>query len=181
MEKRKINAVVSLLTTILLLVHAIFLSIHMLSGGRTAKPAGFLGWILMGLVLAHALISMDLLLSAHAETENRKGKIYPKMNVSTIVQRVSGILMVPATALHVAGATGMMTPPPLVHVIVPPLFFAIVLSHIAVSTSKAFITLGIGNAKFIKVVDIVMKVICGATLIAGVIGIYLRTFGEVAV
>ena len=61
------------------------------------------------------------------------------------------------------------------------LFFTIVLTHIAISTGKAFITLGIGNAKFIKVVDIVMKVICGATLIAGVIGIYLRTFGEAAV
>ena len=180
MKKRKINAAVSLLTTVMLLVHAVFLSVWMLSGGRTVKPAGFVGWILMGLMLAHALISIDLALSAHAETENRKGKKYPKMNASTIIQRVSGVLMVPAAGLHIAGTTGAMVPPPIVHVVVPPLFFAIVLTHIAVSTSKAFITLGIGNAKFIKVVDIVMKVICGATLIAGVIGIYLRTFGEVA-
>ena len=181
MKKRKINAAVSLLTTIFLLAHAICLSIYMLSGESTAKPSGLIGWILMGLMLAHALISIDLALSAHGETENRKGKKYPKMNVSTIIQRASGMLMVPATALHIAGATGAMVPPPIVHVIVPPLFFSMVLTHIAVSTGKAFITLGIGNAKFIKVVDIVMKVICGATLIAGVIGIYLRTFGEAAV
>ena len=181
MQKRKINAVVSLLTTIMLLAHAILLSVWMLSGGRTVKPAGFMGWILMGLVLAHALISIDLALSAHAETGKHKGKNYPKMNVSTIVQRVSGVLMLPATGLHIAGTMGAMVPSPAVHVIVPPLFFTIVLAHIAVSTSKAFITLGIGNAKFIKVVDIVMKVICGATLIAGVVGIYLWTFGEVAV
>lgn len=181
MKKRKLNAAVSLLTTVMLLIHAIVLSVHMLSGGRSVKPAGMIGWITMGLMLLHALISIDLALSAHAETETRKGKSYPKMNISTIIQRASGVLMVPTAALHIAGATGLMVPPPAVHVIVPPLFFAIVLTHIAVSTSKALITLGIGNAKFIKVVDIVMKVICGATLIAGVIGIYLRTFGGAAV
>ena len=149
MQKRKVNAAVSLLTMVMLLAHAILLSVWMLSGGRTVKPAGVIGWIAMGLMLTHALISIDLAISAHEETKNRKGKKYPKMNVSTIIQRASGILMVPAAALHIAGATGTMTPPPAVHMIVPPLFFAIVLAHIAVSTSKAFITLGIGNAKFI--------------------------------
>lgn len=176
MIKRKINAVVSLLTTVLLLVHAIFLSVYMLTGGRSFRPAGILGWILMGLMLAHAMISIDLLISAHAENENPKGKHYPKLNISMIMQRASGALMVPATGLHIAGATGFMVPPKMVHAIVPPLFFAMVLSHIAISTSKALITLGIGNATLIKIVDIVMKVICGATLIAGVVGIYLRTF-----
>ena len=86
--------------------------------------------------------------------------------------------MVPAAALHIAGATGAMVPPKMVHAIVPPLFFALVLSHVAISTGKALITLGIGNAKSIRVVNLVMKVICGVTWIAGVIGIYLRTFVE---
>ena len=181
MGKRKLNAVISLMTTVMLLLHAILLSIWILSGGRTVKPAGLMGWILMGFMIAHALISIDLALSAHAEPQTRKGKSYPKLNVSTILQRASGMLMVPTAALHIAGATGAMVPPTAVHMIVPPLFFAIVLSHIAVSAGKAFITLGIGNAKWIKVVNIVMKVICGATLVAGVIAIYLRTFTEGAV
>ena len=176
MLKRKINATVSLLTTVFLLVHAIFLSVYMLTGGRSFRPAGIIGWLLMGLMLAHAMISIDLLISAHAENEKPKGKHYPKLNISMVIQRASGVLMVPAAGLHIAGATGAMVPPKLVHAIVPPLFFAIVLTHIAVSTSKALITLGIGNVKFIKAVNIIMKVICGATLIAGVIGIYLRTF-----
>ena len=180
MLKRKINAGVSLLTTVMLLAHAIILSVYMLSGDRTFRPAAFTSWILMGLMIVHALISMDLIISTYAETGKRKGKSYPKMNVPTIIQRVSGALMIPATVLHVAGAIGAMVPPKMVHAIVPPLFFAIVLTHVALSTSKALITLGIGNAKFIKIADIVVKVICGATLIAGVIGIYMRTFTEVA-
>ena len=181
MAKRKLNAVISLLVTVMLLMHAIFLSIWMLSGGSTTKPAGFWAWVLMGMVIIHALISIDLAVSAHAENENRKGKKYPKMNAATIIQRVSGVVMVPATGFHIAGATGVLVPPQMVHAIVPPLFFTIVLTHISVSASKALVTLGIGSAKLIKAVDLIMKLICGATLIAGVIGIYLRTFTEAAV
>ena len=62
-----------------------------------------------------------------------------------------------------------MQPPKIVHA----MFYTIVLMHAAVSTSKAFITLGIGNAKFVKVVDIVVKVICAATLIAALTSFYL--------
>ena len=178
MLKRKINAAVSLLTTVLLLAHAISLSVYMLTGGRSFRPAGFMGWALMGVMIVHALISIDLALSAHAEENTRKGKQYPKLNVPTIVQRATGLLMVPAAALHIAGATGAMVPPKMVHAIVPPLFFALVLSHVAISTGKALITLGIGSAKCIRIVNLVMKLICGATLIAGVIGICLQTFGE---
>ena len=176
MLKRKLNAVVSLLTTVLLLVHAICLSAYMLFGDSIGRPSPVVGWALMGLMIIHVLISMDILISMHAENGKHKGKHYPKLNAPMVIQRASGVLMVPAAVLHIAGATGAMAPPKMVHAIVPPLFFAIVLTHIAASTGKALITLGIGDTKFIKAVNIAMRVICGATWIAGVIGIYLRTF-----
>ena len=121
MLKRKLNAVASLLTTVLLLAHAILLSVYMLSGGRSFRPAGFMGWVLMGVMICHALVSIDLALSAHVEENTRKGKQYPKLNIPTILQRITGLLMVPAAALHIAGATGAMVPPKMVHAIVPPL------------------------------------------------------------
>ena len=178
MLKRKLNAVASLLTTVLLLAHAILLSVYMLSGGRSFRPAGFMGWVLMGVMICHALVSIDLALSAHVEENTRKGKQYPKLNIPTIFQRITGLLMVPAAALHIAGATGAMVPPKMVHAIVPPLFFGIVLAHTALSAGKALITLGIGNPKFLKIFNLIIRLICGATWIAGVIGIYLRTFVE---
>jgi hypothetical protein len=176
MGKRKINAVVSLLTTVMLLIHAIVLSVCMLTGCSIPQSAGMIAWILLGLVLTHALISIDLALSAHAETETRKGKSYPKMNGATIFQRVSGILLIVFAALHVAGASGAMQPPHIVHTILSPLFFLIALAHTAISTEKAFITLGIGNVRFVKVAGIVIKVICAATLIAAITGLcfYVR-------
>ena len=173
MLTRKINAGLSLLTAFLLLEHAIFKTVRMISRGTIEKGGSFVSWILFGLMLAHAVISIDLAISAHSETETRKGKSYPKLNISTIIQRITGMVLIVFAGLHVAGAAGYMTPPPIVHAIVPAVFFTIALMHVAVSTSKAFITLGIGNAKFVKTVDLVIKVICAATLIAALTGFYL--------
>jgi hypothetical protein len=75
--------------------------------------------------------------------------------------------------LHVLGTVGVIQPPQAVHAILPPLFFTVALMHTAVSTSKAFITLGIGNVKTVKVIDITIKVICALTLVADIVGFYL--------
>ena len=173
MLQRKINAIISLISTFLLMDHAIFHAAWMLSRGSIEKSASFMSWTLAGLMLIHAFISIDMGISAHANAEKRPCKQYPKMNVSTNIQRISGILLIIFTVLHILGTIGIMQPPKIIHAILPPLFFAIALMHAAISTSKAFITLGIGNARLVKVVDIAMKVICTATLIADVIGFYL--------
>ncbi len=170
---RKTNAVLSLICTILLLFHAIFQAVMMFTAGNIGNVAKFMSWGLLGLMLLHALICIDLGISAHENAEKRKNREYPKLNIPTFIQRISGILLIVFAILHVTGATGIMTPPKAVHAIVPPLFFALSLLHAAVSTSKAFITLGIGNAKAVKIADVAVKVVCGLTLIADVVGFYL--------
>ena len=170
---RKLNAIISLLTTLFLLDHAIFTSVWMLSKGSVEQSAPVAPWILAGLVAVHAFLSIYFAVSSHMEGETCKVKSYPKMNRGTIFQRVSGILLILFIALHVAGASGAMTPPHIVHTIFPPLFFAIALAHAAFSTDKAFITLGIGNARVIKVVSVAVKLICATTLIAAIAGFYL--------
>ena len=176
MRLRKINAGVSLLSTVLLLNHAIIISVWMLSKGRVENTGSIMAWVLMGVTLVHALISIDLAISAHEGVEKRKCKSYPKLNASTMVQRISGVLMLVFVVLHVTGATGLMKPPQPVHAVVPPLFFALALTHGAVSASKALITLGIGNAKFVKVFDLAIKAVCGITLVACVVGFYLHVY-----
>lgn len=173
MLTRKINAVISLLTTFLIFAHAIPIAVWMISMGAINRPPVILSWVLTGFVLVHVFICIDMVVSIHMSGEHQKGKTYPKLNRTMIVQRLSGVLMVLFTGLHIAGAIGAMHPPKIVHGIVPPLFFAVVMAHVAVSTSKAFITLGIGDAKFIKRVDILTKVICVITLIADVVGFFL--------
>ena len=176
MATRKINAALSLLVTLLLLVHAFLNSVWLLPFSETTKPMGFVSWVLAGALVLHVFISIDLAISGHMDGKKGKSKNYPKLNTPTIVQRVTGVLMIIFTGLHVSGASGLTHPPQIVHAILPPLFFTLVFAHVAVSTSKAFITLGIGNAKFIKVADIVTKVVCIFTLISDIVGFYLYRY-----
>lgn len=171
---RKINAGLSLLSTLFLLEHAVFIALYIFSHGRILNPIPYAAWILAGLVAMHAFISIDLAISAHMDGGKQKYKSYSKMNISTVIQRVSGVSLVLLITLHIAGATGAMTPPRLIHSVVPPLFFLVALTHTAVSFSKALITLGIGSARFVRAADIVMKLICALTLVADVVGFYLH-------
>ena len=170
---RKINAGISLIITFLLMDHAIFMGVWMLSKGAVAQNASKLPWLLFVLMMVHAIICIAFAILAHKGAEKRKCNGYPKMNIATNLQRASGMLMIVFSVLHILGATGVMQPPLFVHAVVPPLFFALSLAHVSVSASKALITLGIGNAKVVKVVDIAVRVLCIATLIADVLGFYL--------
>ena len=133
----------------------------------------------MVLVVVHAIISIVLGILGHKGAEKRKCKEYVKFNVPTMIQRISGVLMLILLVLHIVGASNYYQPK-ILHAVLHPLFFAIVLAHVAVSVSKAMITLGIGNLKAVKIVDVVVKVICILTFIASVLGFYLCLFVGVA-
>lgn len=176
---RKINAVLSLLTTFLLLDHAIFFSLWMLSRCSIEKSVDAMPWILAILMGIHAVISILILLFSQKGKEKRKYNKYAKMNLPTLVQRVSGILMLLLLVLHIVGSSNHFQPK-LLHAILHPIFFTSALAHTSVSASKALITLGIGNTKVVRVVDVIMKVICGVLLVAGVAGFYICLFMGVA-
>ena len=173
MKIKKFNAGLSLVTTFLILCHAIALAAWMLSMGRIMPKATQLPWVLTWITGIHAVISIFIMASELRNKKKNKSVEYPKDSVSTIVQRLSGMLMLIFTALHILGASGIMQPPQIVHAIVPPLFFTLVMVHVAVSTEKAFVTLEIGSEKFVKAVNVFAKMLCGATLIADIIGFYL--------
>ena len=174
MKLRKINAVFSLITTMMLFGHAISLAVWMLSRGRIPRGPATVSFVMTAMFVIHAILSIIILITTNMGSKGTKGKHYPKLNAPMVVQRSSGMLLILFTWLHIAGTIGIMTPPPAVHAVVPTLFFTLVMAHIAVSASKALITLGIGDAKFIKCADVVIKVVCVTTLIADVIGFYLH-------
>ena len=170
---RKINAIVSLITTVLLLAHAIFHALWMFFKISCSMNTNSIPWILFIAMMLHAIISIVLAFLGHKGAEKRKCNGYANMNTSAYIQRASGVSLIILTVLHVAGTIGILHPPKLVHAILPPLFFTIVMMHTAISTSRAFITLGIGNFKFVRILDSVIKSICIVTLIADVTGFYL--------
>ena len=168
---RKINAAFSLFTTALLMDHAIFLSVWMLSRCSIEKSAN--------LMVVHAILSIILFIKNRKGAEKNRYKNYSKLNKETYVQRITGMLIILLLGLHIAGAANHFQPK-ILHAILHPLFFAVALAHSALSVDKAFVTLGIGTARFIRTVNIAMKVICCATLVAGVIGFYICLFVGVA-
>lgn len=176
---RKINAVIGLLTTLLIMDHAMFYSVWMLSRCTIEKSADNMPWILVGLMILHMVLSIILVIRSRKGAEKRKLNTYPNLNKATYIQRVTGILMIILIGFHILGAANHFQPQ-MLHAVIHPVFFAAALAHVSVSTGKALITLGIGNSKVVKIIDIVMGVICAVTFVAGVIGFYLCLFVGVA-
>ena len=174
MKLKKFNAIISLFSTTLLLLHAISLALWMLSKGKIPRVPTFTSKVLVLVTVIHAIVSIIIMIKTNKGNKKSKGRKYKKLNFGTVWQRITGPLLIIFTWLHIAGTLGIMTPPPVIHAVVTPLFFTLVLAHVAVSTSKAFITLGIGSAAFVKRADRVIKVICAVTLIADVVGFYLH-------
>lgn len=77
--------------------------------------------------------------------------------------------------LHIEGAANHFQLK-ILYAIFNPLFFAVALAHSAVSVDKAFVTLGIGSAGFIRAINVAMKIICCITLVASVTGFYICLF-----
>lgn len=173
MKLRKINAVLALATTVLLLMHAISVAVWMFSRGKIIPIGGHtLPKVLIWVAVSHTVLCLLFMVFANIDKKIKKGRTYAKLNVPTMVQRISGVLLIIFTWLHIAGAKGIIPIPDVIYAILSPLFFLLVMAHIAVSGSKAFISLGIGNAKFIKIIDICIKAICIVTALADIIGFY---------
>lgn len=175
MKLRKINACLSLITTILLLVHSITYSISMISGFKIIFSLKPLSWILASLMVVHAVLSILLAKKTQKGAEKQNCKSYPKLNMANMMQRITGGAMLILTLVHIQGAFNYFHPA-LLHSIVQPLFFVVSLAHACVSVGRAFITLGIGNAKTIKIINILTTIVCANILILGVIGFYKCMF-----
>lgn len=176
---RKINAVFALLTTVLLLDHAIFFSIWMLSRCSIEKNSEVFPQILTAVMVVHAILSIILMISNLKGAKNEKHKAYYKLNIETYVQRIAGILIIFLIGLHIAGAANHFQPK-MLHAILHPLFFATVLAHVSVSVGRAFVTLGVGNARAIGIINVAIKVLCCTIFVAGVVGFYICLFVGVA-
>lgn len=180
MVLRKINAGLSLLTTLLILDHTVFMSVWMLSAGTIQQSASKMPRILTVLVVIHAVLSIILVFRSRKGAAGQGYKAYPRENWKTYLQRITAVVMLLLLALHIIGAIRGLQPK-LLHGILHPVFFAAVLGHTAVSAGKALITLGIGNARVIRIVDVVMGILCAGIFLASVAGLYMGLSSGAAV
>ena len=174
---RKVNAALSLVCTFLILFHGTYDALWMMLRGLVPNLPKPMAFVLMGFVIAHTILSIVTAILGSGGKSEIKGKFYAKENIKTLVQRVFAALMLLLLVPHIIGM-GNRLAPKVLHSIIHPIFFLAVYGHTAISTSKAFITLGVGNAKTIKAIDIIATILCILIFIASVVGLYLVMYGR---
>ena len=73
---RKINAVLGIFTTVMVMVHAISHGVWMLTGGSVGINTGNMPWVLFVTMMVHAVLSIVRGIVGHKGAEKREGKSY---------------------------------------------------------------------------------------------------------
>lgn len=167
MKLKKANAVLGLLSVPFLLLHMGYLIYAYLSLDFSQDLKAWTAVPFMVLVCFHAVCGM---LTVFIRKDSARPDLYPGLNRRTILQRVSAALMLPTLILHIntfslmqsASAGGQWFFFALL-LLSQPLFYAMVLSHAAVSFSRGLITLGwLSSPKAQKTVDLISYFLFGA-------------------
>lgn len=139
---KKTNAILSILSLALLSVHALYeLSAYVLFY-YNPFISGLTGWLAGGAIAMHAVLSA-INLFKHSDS---KTVLYKRLNLGTVVQRATAVIMVLLFPFHINtydflkinshGAAFWLAESVYI------LFYSALFTHIAVSFSKALISLG---------------------------------------
>ena len=146
MKLKKASAVLGLLSILLMLAHVIYSVFAYLTMYYNPTVTKILAWPFMVTFCLHAVFGM---LSVFLQTDGTRMDLYPGKNLRTILQRVSAALIFPLLILHIytfglmqgcaeRGQKGMI----ILIMLGEILFFAVIITHVVTSATKAFITLG---------------------------------------
>lgn len=166
---KKINAAMAFLVILSLCGHAGTMCFSLWTGWYNLLIAKTLAYITVTLLAFHVLCALILFFFVH-DGANLK---YPKKNMATILQRASAIIMLALLYVHTISYSGAATGETLTvgqtifYCLTELLFFASVMTHIAVSFSKGLITLGlVSSAETVHKIDIAAYIICALVMLA---------------
>ena len=179
MKLKKINAALGLLSIAAMLLHIgytvfAYLTFYYNPGLKLLTAVPF-----MVLVCLHAICGM---LVVFLQADGTRLDLYPEQNLGTIIQRVSAALILPLLILHINTFNLLRSSAEGGHwlwfgllMFGQPVFYAVVLGHIAVSVTRAFITLGwLTSRHRQETIDRVIHIVC-AIVFAIATFVVLRT------
>ena len=165
MNRKKINAVLSLLTFIAMCMHMGYSSYAYLTFYYNPSLTKGFAIPFMVLVCLHAIIGMCsvFLLSDGTRLQN-----YPKQNKRILCQRMTAAFIFPLLLIHINMYSLLSDASSEEHyfiffllILSEVLFYCVVVVHAAVSFSRALITLGlIGSKKAEKITDRIVFTVC---------------------
>ncbi len=166
MKLKKINAVISLLTILFILVHIGYNTYCYLTFYYNATLKIVTSIPVMISVCLHGILGM---LAVFLMGDGTKLTTYPKQNIRTVIQRVSSALIFPLLILHLNTFNILKTSSEngswskfILVIICQIIFYGIIILHTAVSATKALITLGwLSSPEKQKKLDRIIYIIAG--------------------
>ena len=173
MRLKKINAILSLLSVLLLTVHVGYNIFSYITFYYNPALKLLTAIPFMVVVCGHAICGMCSVFLASDGTDLT---MYRKQNRGTVIQRVSAALIFPLLILHINAFNLLKTFSSngqfllfFLIMFLQVLFFAVIALHIATSFSKAFITLGLlSDMDKKKRIDLITRIVCAVGFVAAV-------------
>ena len=173
---KKANAVLGLLTVILLFIHSGFNVFCYITMFYDPILKNTFALPLMVVFCLHAVLGMSLVFM---NSDGTSPVLYPGYNKYTIAQRISAALLFPVLLIHLRTFSFMSTCAEvgnaaaiIILIIVEVLFFGTVFTHISVSFSRALITLGLlSSREKQRSIDKAVIVICAVFFTVSVIAV----------
>jgi hypothetical protein len=147
MKIKKINAAAALFTAVLLIIHVLYCCYEYIAMyyNETLKTVTALPFMIM--TCLHAVMGM---LSVFLLSDGTRADLYPRLNRATVIQRTTAALVFPLLILHLktfeilknlsSQGQGFKLYAVMASQV---LFYAVIMTHTAVSISRALVTLGI--------------------------------------
>ena len=170
MPLKKINAALGLLSIAAMLVHIGYTVFAYLAFYYNPTLKLLTAVPFMVLACLHAICGM---LTVFLQSDGTRLDMYPRQNARTVLQRVSAALILPLLILHI-NTFGLLQSSAeagqwlwfALLMLSQPLFYATVLTHIGVSVTRGFITLGwLSSTEKQKVIDRVVYILCALAFV----------------
>ncbi len=165
MKLKKINAALGLLSIVAMLLHIGYTVFAYLAFYYNPALKLLTAVPFMVVACLHAVCGM---LAVFIQADGTRLDLYPKQNLRTILQRASAALILPLLILHINTFNLLQSSAQAgqwlwfgLLMLSQPLFYATVLTHIATSVTRAFITLGwLASTEKRKGIDRVVYILC---------------------
>ena len=164
---KKINAVISLLMTLLVVDHITACSIHLITH-QTQLSSPTPARLLATLAIVHMGISLWIVFARHDAVAPK----YYQKNQRTYQQRIFGVLILALLPYHVISSmTAAKGDISLAFLIVHVLFTVVVTGHVATSVPGALVSLGLlSSQKQHKIALLISNIVCVLLLLLAVAG-----------
>ena len=151
MRLKKVNAVLGLLSILFMLLHMGYSAFAYLTFYYNPTLKLLTAIPFMVLACLHAVCGM---LTLSLQEDGGRMDLYPRLNIQTVLQRVSAALIFPLLILHLniyslMQACAERGQTALIYLLIAAelIFFAVVVTHVVLSLSRGLITLGILSSR----------------------------------